>query len=166
MIPCLYGFMTCLAFSDLVQTCLRIFKLSNLQTCQRHHDAGHLASDKDSDVADMYIPCLYTFLPVPGHGGQDSRCVARIWVMIQMIKSLLLTLAVTRKRLSQWHHQLNYAYDTTINWLRNLNNVFSIVFNFRSTHPDPGHRIVRAANFTSKLFASQNPSQWVQHSHF
>ena len=26
----------------------------------------------DSIVNDMYIPCMYTFLPC--HGGQDSRC--------------------------------------------------------------------------------------------
>ena len=32
----------------------------------------------DSIVNDMYIPCMYTFLP----GGQDSRCSSiRVWVM-------------------------------------------------------------------------------------
>ena len=37
-------------------------------------DALPVACLADSIVNDMYIPCMYTFLP----GGQDSRCVVRI----------------------------------------------------------------------------------------
>ena len=60
----------------MVYTCLYI--LSNLQTCQRH--AYHLASDRD--VADMYIPCMYTFLP----GGQDSRCTVQLQYSIVTVQ--------------------------------------------------------------------------------